>query len=442
MGFEPAARPRLLLVTRLLLALGVAGCCWAVGKGEELVHKRHTERSAHFLVHTDLPQDETSQLLERMEEVLEQAGDYWRRLPTGLIECYVVEDLKNWPDGVIPHPMAALIVDRIGGVTFLDEEGAGIHARSKVFVLSSSRLGVAEHEAVHAYCGQTFGVTGPAWYREGIAQVFAYGHRQDAGVHCPPEMLAQLKAGQPKAICDIVRGQAFAQQFANSLVDKLQGQQHLVGLDPVSNWNEKNVRELDQLKEEYAWSWLACHLLYHNPNYGAKFKALGQNYLGKQTDTFGELFGPVIDQLAFEYEFTLRHFELGYRVDLCRWDWNRRFRCAENGRSVSVKISAARGYQASGLRVNEGHDYQFATRGSWQTDPLATATNATGDAHGRGRLEGILLRGYRLSEPFELSAEGKFRAPGDGLLYLRCRDDWSQLGDNDGSIVVVLGRAK
>ncbi len=338
--------------------------------------------------------------------------------------------------------MSALIVDRIGGVTLMDEEGAGIHARSKATVLASSRLGVAEHETVHAYCGQTFGLTGPAWYREGIAQVFAYGQGKDAGIHCPPELLAQLKSGTPKPICEIVRGNSFAEHLASSLMDKQNSQQHLVGMDPLSNWNEKDVRELDQLREAYGWSWLACHLLFHNPNYQAKFKTLGQAYLAKQADTFAELFDPVIDELAFEYDFTFRHFDLGYRVDLCRWDWDKRFRCAENGRGVSVRIAAARGYQASGLFVIDGERYHYKTRGSWRTDPATAATDAGGDLQGRGRLEGIVMKDYQLSDPFELDDEGDFRPPCNGRLYLRCRDEWSQLGDNDGSVVVVLGRAK
>ena len=52
------------------------------------------------------------------------------------------------------------------------------------------------------------------------------------------------------------------------------------------------------------------------------------------------------------------------------------------------------------------------------------------------------MRDYQLSEPILLGREGTFSAPGDGQLYLRCRDHWGQLGDNDGSVVVALTPAK
>jgi hypothetical protein len=45
---------------------------------------------------------------------------------------------------------------------------------------------------------------------------------------------------------------------------------------------------------------------------------------------------------------------------------------------------------------------------------------------------------YELSEPFELGQSGSFKAPADGKLYLRCRDRWSELGDNDGSVLVKM----
>ncbi len=408
----------------------------------DVVTARHTLRSARLLVHTDLQPTEAHALLARLEQVLDESSDYWRRPATGLIECYVIDDLKNWPEDAIPHPMVPLVVDKIGGITLVGDVGAGIQSRKKVTVLATSRYGVAEHEVVHAYCGQTFGVTGPAWYREGIAQVFAYGFGEDNGVHCPEEFLAQFKSGRPKPLPEIVRGGAFAQRLASSLVDKLNRHEDLAGLIPIGAWSESDVRELDQLKEAYAWSWLACHLLYHNPNYQARFKSLGQAYLARQEETFGELFTPVMKELAFEYEFTIRHLDIGYRVDLCCWEWDKRFRCAEHGRSISARIAAARGYQASGLRVTGGQKYRFKARGTWSTAAQSLATSADGDAYGFGRLDGVVMHNYQLSESFSLGARGEFQAPSDGLLYLRCRDYWSQLDDNEGSVVVAFTRAK
>jgi len=71
-------------------------------------------------------------------------------------------------------------------------------------------------------------------------------------------------------------------------------------------------------------------------------------------------------------------------------------------------------------------------------DPLT----ADGGPGGQGGLEGVLLfheeGDYRLGEPFFLGAKGRWTAPANGRLYLRCRDDWTRLADHSGGITVRL----
>ena len=43
---------------------------------------------------------------------------------------------------------------------------------------------------------------------------------------------------------------------------------------------------------------------------------------------------------------------------------------------------------------------------------------------------------YKLSEPFELGANGSFTTPTAGQLCLRCKDEWNQLHDNSGKVSV------
>ena len=54
-------------------------------------------RSRHFLMHTDLPPEEANELLGRLETMLTLISDYWGRPPSGVIECYVVRNLDQWP---------------------------------------------------------------------------------------------------------------------------------------------------------------------------------------------------------------------------------------------------------------------------------------------------------------------------------------------------------
>ena len=47
---------------------------------------------------------------------------------------------------------------------------------------------------------------------------------------------------------------------------------------------------------------------------------------------------------------------------------------------------------------------------------------------------------FAVGEPLPLGATRAFTPVEDGQLFLRCDDDWTQLGDNDGAIDVTLRR--
>jgi hypothetical protein len=45
---------------------------------------------------------------------------------------------------------------------------------------------------------------------------------------------------------------------------------------------------------------------------------------------------------------------------------------------------------------------------------------------------------YTLSQPFPLGAEGTFKPPASGKLFVRCEDAWGSLADNQGRITVKI----
>ncbi|MFO7906620.1 MAG: hypothetical protein R6U98_28445 [Pirellulaceae bacterium] len=53
-----------------------------------------------------------------------------------------------------------------------------------------------------------------------------------------------------------------------------------------------------------------------------------------------------------------------------------------------------------------------------------------------------MMKDYQLTKPFGIGDKASFEAPTSGRLYLRCRDDWTQLHHNEGSIVVTLQHVK
>jgi hypothetical protein len=378
-----------------------------------------------------------------MEKTLDAAERYWHQPLRGAIECYVVKNLSNWPDGSLPHPTARVLIGHVGGATVVKRAGAGRHRRAKAIIFASTAAGVAEHEIVHAYCGQTFGAIGPDWYKEGMAQMLTYRVGEGEGIKCPPRVLKAVQSGQRRPLSGILTAGAFSNELSKSLDRKLNKPDISLNLVPLEDWTKEDVRSLQQLHQTYAWSWLACHMLDENPNFQTRFRCLGESYLNNRADSRGNLFDALAHEMEFEFRFMVDRIADGYRVDLCRWDWNKRFRPINSRCDVRVRVRSARGYQASGLIVAAGQRYRYQADGSWQLSENAVPVGAKGDQYGWGALEGVIMdNNYQLSQPFLLRNRSQFVAPNSGRLYLRCRDQWNQIADNKGDLVVVFARRR
>jgi len=372
-------------------------------------------RSQNFYVHTDLEPKEAQELLERLETMLAIISSYWARPCSGVIECYVVKDLEKWPQGLLPEDGLPHI-EAGAGVTITSTLSSGAATLAKSVVYAVADRGTPQHEAVHAYCGQTFGTTGPVWYSEGMAEMGQYWHKDEfsknakvfQSVHIHDVVLEYLRESEPKSLNEIVNGQEFT----------------------GDSW------------QNYAWRWALCHLLANNVNYAPKFRPLGLALLKKEPTSFEAVYGDMANEIMFEYRFFLKHLEQGYRVDLCSWDWNRKFRAPKGSATVAAKIKADRGWQPSGVIVTSGVEYEYKTAGTWQTAEDAKPVSADGAQtdDGAGRLMGVVMNveKFELGEPFELGADGSFSAPSDGQLYLRCRDKWGALADNKGTLTIKL----
>ncbi len=364
--------------------------------------------SDNFLVYTDLPEEEAQDLMERLETMLKLISTYWAKPNARMIEMYVVKNLNVWPQGVIPQEGLDHITTG-GGVTMsqtsgivnrLTGETAITNAEAVVYAIADR--GTPQHEAVHAYCTQTFGRTGPTWYAEGMAEMGQYWQDKDPSVNCHEVVVQYLKSQQPKELTEIT---ATNQRTGDS-------------------W------------QNYAWRWALCHLLANNPNYAPRFRPLGLALLTDQKTSFEAVYGAMAKEITFEYEFFLKHFDRGYRADLCGWDWKTKFTALRGTATVQNKIDAARGWQPSRLSVKDGAKYAFAVAGTWKLAKEGDDVGPSGNDKGDGKLIGILFDDYQLSEPFDLGDGGEWTAPQDGKLFLRCRDNWCDLADNKGSLTV------
>ena len=235
-----------------------------------------------------------------------------------------------------------------------------------------------------------------------MAELGQYWKDKDFSVHIHDGVLQYLKSEDPKELTEIT---APGQRTGDS-------------------W------------QNYAWRWALCHLLEFNTNYRTRFKPLGLALLNDQRTSFEDVYGSMAKEISFEYDFFLRHLDQGYRVDLCSWDWKTKFTRLKGTGSAQAKVEAARGWQASRVLVKTGDKLSYSTTGEWSLAKDGKKLTADGGDDGQGKLVGILFLDYRLSEAFELGASGEWEAPSDGNLFLRCRDDWSSIGGNNGSVTV------
>jgi hypothetical protein len=179
----------------------------------------------------------------------------------------------------------------------------------------------------------------------------------------------------------------------------------------------------------------------NNPNYAKRFQVLGRSYLAGGEETFDRLFGEDLPRLEFEHQFLIEHLCRGFRADLCAWDWTKTFKPLENGEQMKVSVFARRGWQPTGLTLIAGETYEYRAEGAWQLSQNAKPVTAAGDQRGAGRLVGTALKGLSFVGSLQLDVDGSFKADTSGNLYLRCREDWSQLSNNSGSVQVQLQKA-
>jgi hypothetical protein len=360
-------------------------------------------RSHSFLLHTDLADREAGELVQRLETMLRQISTYWGRPMQGIIECYVVRDFRHFPlDAMDARGIAG--IKSAGGVTLLCAAAAGSTGPARPVIYATARPEVVMHEAVHAYCQHAFGRVGPVWYSEGMAEMGHYWQDGDIAVRAGPREIRFLRENLPSTLA--------------GTLSPLQ----------VSGDSWQN----------YAARWALCHFLVHDPNFSPQFLAMGRGLLSGRDVRFEQTYGAAVRQLRFEYLFFLQHIEDGYRVDLCAWDWNKKFAPLRPGQVVAASIRAGRGWQPTGLTVAPDTQYEYVASGGWRTAHGPKDDHPDGVDHGCGQLSGVLMKDYQLGPEFDVGPQGTFPGAAGGDLYLRCRKAWNELAADSGRVAVRL----
>ncbi len=367
-------------------------------------------KSRNFSLMTDISKDDAEGLLSQLESMLKLVSGYWGRRNRKPIRMFVIDDFANWPQSQLAQmsPDGVQSVRGGGGLTITSVKGfvGGPKIDSEAIVYATSKHKTPQHEAIHAYCGINFGSTGPVWYSEGMAEVGKYWRDGEKGVNAGEYVIQYLQSQDPKPLGAIV----------NNPLERT-----------GDSW------------QNYAWRWVLCHMLGANKNYSARFKPLGMALLADKHVSFDRVYGAQAKEIEFEYQLFLKDMEPGYRCDLCSWNWKTKFRVPSSKTKLLAKIRAESGWQASRAKVFSGDTYSLETKGNWTLSKDGELLTANGEASGEGQLVGIIFDDYELSDSFEIGENESFTVPRDGQLFLRCRDKWGELADNNGVIEVRIG---
>ena len=417
----------------------------------------HHFRSRHFIVHTDLDETAYRQRLAAMEKVIQLASRYWGERLSSPIECYLVEDMDRWKAADLPSPLVLRVLRHLGGGTDLKtvqrSRSQSGRTPARPVVYATTKLGVVEHEVVHAYCFQTFGHGGPDWYREGMAELFAQwvvGRSPESTQH---ESLARLRTVPDIRTRAIVTQSLRAEQLRASLARESQA------TTPAAwHWTAADERTLEQAQLAYAQSWALCSLLTQHERYRERFRTLGRHWLQGGLATFDESFGGAEAEIDFELSRFVSHYEDGYRVDLVAWPWSAEPRPLSMGEEVTIRVAACRGFQATRVAVAKGEQYRISVEGTWHLDPQRASVHGAGvsdeaslaaDAKSREGLLGLaLMRDYRLvhESPLEQAGSQDSGVPWSpdeaGHLLVRCLEPWHKLSDNRGVVSVRILRLR
>lgn len=361
-------------------------------------------RSPHYAFMSDISERQAQIILDKLETMTMLLSKYFGQSPTGIVEGFIVRDLSAWPDGLLTEPAGIAKIQNRAGICF----NSSLGDRRRAILYSCDDHGVIQHECTHGFCHLAFGSTGPTWLAEGLAEMGQYWKVDKLAVDANPRVIAYLQASEPKR---------------KLLEIAIPGR-----VDP-GTW------------KDYAWRWALCHLLANNPNYADRFKPLAMALMKQQeAASFQTVYGPTARQIAFEYELFLDSLDNGYRADLCAWQWNQKFAPLSGKRRTQVEISAAGGWQASGVLLEKGVSYDLAAVGDWKIAKDGGQYDADGDQAGRGRLVAVVFNDFQLSDPIQIGKLKSFSSPTGGQLFLRCQDDWNKLSDNSGKLIVHIRR--
>jgi hypothetical protein len=294
------------------------------------------------------------------------------------------------------------------------------------------------HEGTHGFMKLILGGAGPPWYLEGTAELLGT-HRWQDGVltlgYFPRRREETPMWGRIKIVQDDF---AASRGMTLPTVFEMGPQAHLQ-------------------TGPYGWSWAAAAFLDGHPTTQDAFRALRGNVRLVESEFSDQLraaLGEAWPNVVEEWQLFVANLDYGY--DISREAVVHRPGAALPSAGQSITVAADRGWQSSGMLVEEGKMYRLTASGRYtvaqKPRPWESEPNGVTLRYHRGLPLGALLGTVRreafadgdisaLLRPGAIGTERTIRAPSTGVLYFRINDSPAELDDNAGTLTVNIAAA-
>lgn len=291
------------------------------------------------------------------------------------------------------------------------------------------------HEGTHWFMVRKYGSAGPPWLMEGVAEWLAT-HRWHDG---------QLEMGIVPRSRDEAPLWGRIPLIQEQLAD---------GLAPSMATILRYDSRAHQSGEAYAWSWALVMFLHNNPSTQAAFAKLLEGPLPSDSTTTARLLRSIQSRrplVRAQWSAMLSGLEYGF--DPLRELVDLNHRAQPLGEATSVTISAARGWQNTGIEVAEGQKLRITATGQYVigAQPKAWLCEPSGVTlryrHGQPLGKLLLAIATPQSEEPEFSqalpvvpvgSDAQLTAASSGPILLRINEAGAGLDDNSGELSVTL----
>ncbi|MBI5757494.1 MAG: hypothetical protein HZA46_03120 [Planctomycetales bacterium] len=397
----------------------------------------HKYESKRLCLYTDIDPN----LAQPLPALLDQMYDAWEshfgKLPPAedksafQVTGYLMKSRDIFRDtGLLPQALPGFSHGRHSGYEFWMNDQPTDYYRRHLLL----------HEATHCFMtALPTNTVATVWYFEGMAEFFAThtldGNGRAKFAVMPHDRDSFSGLGRIKLVLDdVIAGQA--KDVAS-----------ILSLTPDDFAKQNSC---------YGWSWALCKFLDTHPRYRERLRSLLP--VVRRPDPkqqVADLFAKDWPQLQTEWILFLTNLCHGYDIERAAIDFKPVKPLASGTTAVKLSVAAGRGWQSTGVSVQEGDMLHIIASGRFalakEPKPWVSEPQGVSIRYHQGQPLGKLLaiivpdisqvpagQQFGTSKTLPIGREAEVTAPVTGTLFLRVNDFWNELADNAGEVAVEI----